>query len=130
MAACRELLVAACGIWVPDQRLNPGPLHCKRGVLATGPPGRPLVRLLLDAERFGSFCGWPVSGWQSGGSPRGEGYADSPSSPLCLPVAGDCLSEKETEDLMAWMRNALGSRITDVKVRLCNGPPASRRDPP
>uniref|UniRef100_A0AAA9TAG7 Heat shock protein 75 kDa, mitochondrial n=1 Tax=Bos taurus TaxID=9913 RepID=A0AAA9TAG7_BOVIN len=32
--------------------------------------------------------------------------------------AGDCLSEKETEDLMAWMRNALGSRITDVKVTL------------
>lgn len=30
--------------------------------------------------------------------------------------AGDRLSEKETEDLMAWMRNALGSRVTDVKV--------------
>ena len=36
----------------------------------------------------------------------------------------------QTEDLMAWMRNALGSRITDVKVRLSDGPPASRRDPP
>ena len=47
-----------------------------------------------------------------------------------LPVAGDRLSEKETEDLMAWMRNALGSRVTDVKVRLSDGPPASRRDPP
>lgn len=27
---------------------------------------------------------------------------------------------------MAWMRNALGSRVTDVKVRLSDGPPASR----
>lgn len=49
---------------------------------------------------------------------HGESYADSPSSRLHLPVAGDRLSEKETEDLMAWMRNALGSRVTDVKVRL------------
>ncbi|XP_058142544.1 heat shock protein 75 kDa, mitochondrial [Dasypus novemcinctus] len=32
--------------------------------------------------------------------------------------AGERLSEKETEDLMAWMRNALGPRITDVKVTL------------
>nr|XP_010948242.1 heat shock protein 75 kDa, mitochondrial [Camelus bactrianus] len=32
--------------------------------------------------------------------------------------AGDHLSEKETEDLMAWMRNALGSRVTNVKVTL------------
>lgn len=47
-----------------------------------------------------------------------------------MPVAGDRLSEKETEDLMAWMRNALGSRVTDVKVRLSDGPPASRRVPP
>ncbi|XP_053411316.1 heat shock protein 75 kDa, mitochondrial [Nycticebus coucang] len=32
--------------------------------------------------------------------------------------ASDCLSEKETEELMAWMRNALGSRVTNVKVTL------------
>lgn len=32
-------------------------------------------------------------------------------------TAGECLSQKETEDLMAWMRNALGSRVTNVKVR-------------
>ncbi|NWI54691.1 TRAP1 protein, partial [Calyptomena viridis] len=30
--------------------------------------------------------------------------------------AGERLSEKEAEDLMAWMRNALGSRVTGVKV--------------
>lgn len=30
--------------------------------------------------------------------------------------ADERLSEKETEDLMAWMRNALGSRVTNVKV--------------
>ncbi|EHB03128.1 Heat shock protein 75 kDa, mitochondrial [Heterocephalus glaber] len=32
--------------------------------------------------------------------------------------AGECLSEKETEELMAWMRNVLGSRVTNVKVTL------------
>uniref|UniRef100_A0A8C5LEU0 Heat shock protein 75 kDa, mitochondrial n=1 Tax=Jaculus jaculus TaxID=51337 RepID=A0A8C5LEU0_JACJA len=31
---------------------------------------------------------------------------------------GERLSEKETEELMAWMRNALGSRVTNVKVTL------------
>ena len=34
VAACK-LLVAACGIWFPDQELNPGPLHWERGVLAS-----------------------------------------------------------------------------------------------
>lgn len=33
------------------------------------------------------------------------------------PQADDRLSEKEMEDLTAWMRNALGSRVTNVKVR-------------
>ncbi|KAG3259098.1 heat shock protein 75 kDa, mitochondrial [Ictidomys tridecemlineatus] len=32
--------------------------------------------------------------------------------------ASDRLSEKETEELMAWMRNALGSRVANVKVTL------------
>lgn len=41
--------------------------------------------------------------------------------PLSLP-AGERLTEKEAEDLMAWMRNALGSRVTGVKVGiLCLG---------
>ncbi|NXV03470.1 TRAP1 protein, partial [Cettia cetti] len=30
--------------------------------------------------------------------------------------AGERLTEKEAEDLMAWMRNALGTRVTGVKV--------------
>ena len=33
--AC-ELLVAACGIWFPDQGWNAGSLHWKCGILATG----------------------------------------------------------------------------------------------
>lgn len=38
-----------------------------------------------------------------------------------LPAA-ERLTEKEAEDLMAWMRNALGSRVTGVKVGiLCLG---------
>lgn len=31
-------------------------------------------------------------------------------------TAAERLTEKEAEDLMAWMRNALGSRVTGVKV--------------
>ena len=34
----REVLVAACGIWFPDQGLNPSLLHRERGV--AGPPGK------------------------------------------------------------------------------------------
>lgn len=35
--------------------------------------------------------------------------------------AAERLSEEETEELMAWMRNVLGSRVTNVKVRLSRG---------
>ena len=34
-------LVAARGIQVPEQGSNPGPMHWKCGVLATGPPWKP-----------------------------------------------------------------------------------------
>ena len=37
------VLVAAYGIYFPDQGLNPGILHCELGVLATGPPGKSLL---------------------------------------------------------------------------------------
>ena len=33
-------LVAACGIYFPNQGSNPGPLHWEHRVLATGPPGK------------------------------------------------------------------------------------------
>ena len=36
------VLVAACGIWFPDQGSNPGPLHWELGALAPGPPGKSL----------------------------------------------------------------------------------------
>ena len=36
-------LVAACGIWFPDQGLNPGALHWERRVLAIGPAGKSTV---------------------------------------------------------------------------------------
>ena len=39
VAAC-QLLFVACGIWLPDQGSNLGPLHWKHGTLATGPPGK------------------------------------------------------------------------------------------
>ena len=34
------VVVAACGIWFPDQGLYPGPLQWKHGVLTTEPPGK------------------------------------------------------------------------------------------
>ena len=30
----------ACGIYFPDQMLNPDPMHWELGVLAAGPPGK------------------------------------------------------------------------------------------
>ena len=42
-----KLLVAACGIYFPDQGWNPGPLHWKCRVLATGPPGKSLHSLFF-----------------------------------------------------------------------------------
>ena len=33
-------LLAACGIYFPDQGLNPGPLHWEHRVLTTGLPGK------------------------------------------------------------------------------------------
>ena len=76
----------------------------------------------------------PVAGGVEGACRREpvgrELWRQPPSSPFCSPVAGDHLSEKETEDLMAWMRNALGSRVTNVKVRPPkDGPPPSHYDP-
>ena len=35
---------------VPDQGLNPSPLHWKREVLATGPPGRSLTFCLFNVK--------------------------------------------------------------------------------
>ena len=43
----RDLLVEACGIQFPHQRLNPGHLHWERGVLATGPPVKSLISAFL-----------------------------------------------------------------------------------
>ena len=36
----QDLLVLACGIQLPDQGLNLGPLHWEHPVLATGPLGK------------------------------------------------------------------------------------------
>ena len=42
VASCK-LLVVACGIQLPDQGSNLGPLHREHGVLATGPRGKSLL---------------------------------------------------------------------------------------
>jgi len=45
LVMARKLLVAACGIEFPHQRLNLSPLHWEHGVSATGPPGKSLWSL-------------------------------------------------------------------------------------
>ena len=47
-----------CGMWdgVPDQGVNPGPLHWECGVWASGPPGKSLYVLLVSA-----LCPLPLS---------------------------------------------------------------------
>ena len=42
LVVARKLLVVVCGIYLPDQGSNPGPLHWEHEVLATGPPGKSL----------------------------------------------------------------------------------------
>ena len=37
-----DILVAACGIELPDEGSNPDFLHWELGIVATGPPGKPL----------------------------------------------------------------------------------------
>ena len=41
----KTLRIIACGIHIPDQGSNPGPLHWEHGVLATGPLGQSLTRI-------------------------------------------------------------------------------------
>ena len=45
----QNLLVVACGILIPDQGSNPGPLHWERGDLATGPPRKSLNLCFLTS---------------------------------------------------------------------------------
>ena len=54
-----KLLVAACGIWFPDQGLNPGPLHWELGVLSTGPPGKSLFFFFGHASWLVGFSTQP-----------------------------------------------------------------------
>lgn len=43
----QQVLVAACGIYFPEQQLNPGCLHWECGVLAIWPLGKSPVYLFL-----------------------------------------------------------------------------------
>ena len=48
----------SCGMWIPKQGLNPGPLHWECGVPPTGPPGKSpsllnvFMSLLLEGIYF------------------------------------------------------------------------------
>jgi len=64
-----QALVVACGIWFPDQELNPGPLHWERGVLASWTTREvPIMeglslseyppKFLVPPKFFLLFCSW------------------------------------------------------------------------
>ena len=61
-----DSLVAACGIWFPDQGLNLGPLRWEHGVLDTGSPGKSLPWPLLETT---------LKGHPSSRAPAGSGEA-------------------------------------------------------
>lgn len=119
---------------------------CSTGSASWVPPKMSFSRgnficLLFGDERFGEASVLGAS--RGGGSLLTRCWAVSVSGPrgsrgvissaeltaYCCPVAGDRLSEQETEDLMAWMRNVLGSRVTNVKVRPGDGPPPAALAP-
>ena len=59
LVAC-ELLVAACGIYLPGQGSNSAPLHWECGVSASGPSGKSPIWFLICLLLFISTA--PVSG--------------------------------------------------------------------
>ena len=68
VVACR-ILVAACGIYFPDQGSDLGPLRWKLGVLGTGPPGKSPCGLYISWQR--SVPGpRPILTWLSEGIKR------------------------------------------------------------
>ena len=53
-----ELSVVACGIQFPDQGSNPDSLYWEHGVLATGPPGSPLIHFYSGKHPIMFLVGW------------------------------------------------------------------------
>ena len=51
VAACK-LSAAACGIWLPNQGSNPGPLHWERRVIASGPLGKFLSKASFNISHL------------------------------------------------------------------------------
>ena len=62
----QDLSVATCGIQFPDPGSNPGPLHWERGVLATGPLGKPKTKILRSQD-------FPDTQWLTLHAPGAEG---------------------------------------------------------
>ena len=52
----QDLLVVACGVYFPDQGLNPGRLHWELRVPTTGPPGKSFLFVVgLRVSNFSCF---------------------------------------------------------------------------
>ena len=64
LAAAFKHLVAACGIQFPDEGSNPGPLHWKGRVSATGPPGKCPYSVFEKTRKKQISFGVDVSLWQ------------------------------------------------------------------
>ena len=76
IGSCIGSCIVACRIWFPDQGSSPGHLHREHGVLATGPPGKPLklldckqktdlsanFRSIVSMLSLGKILGWMITG--------------------------------------------------------------------
>ena len=55
-----QVLVKSCGIYFPDQGLNPGPLHWELGVLDAGLPEKSLPPLNFTKTVRGHQSSWSI----------------------------------------------------------------------
>ena len=98
VVAC-ELLVAACGVQLPDQVLNLGPLNWGRGVLATGAPGKPPHHLNMSPKML---------------VPK-ESYSPSPTMappyPCLSPLSAGTSGQDKIQKLLFPPRTPLQTRL-------------------
>ena len=127
VVACR-LLVATCRISLPDQGLNPGPLHWGWGISATSAPGE-VLRVEFQLGSMGPHAWWassaplcrtavstPPASWQEG--PSHSFRWQRTASPLHTHtlLAGAVVSQPHPGDNMR--RKIEGVRVSSKKKNL------------
>ena len=114
---CR-VLVEVCGIYLPDQGWNLGPLHWQRRVLATGPPGKS-----LNATSFFNFRKMKQN------SPRSQGLGYSCRNPntifffFLVPLCDLQYLSSSTRD-QTW---ASGRENPESELRYCKSHSGTRK---